>query len=248
MSSSARILSIIETVVAHQETGLSFAEIVARTGMPKASVHRLLRELGECGYLTFSPEAKKYKGSLKLASLGAGVMAAFDLRDHVHPQMIRMQQETKAICNMAVKHGDLGIYVDKVESQDFGIKLFSEVGKTFPLHCTALGKVLLAYSPSAEADRILAQPLQPFTPQTITDPIKLKIELDAVRRQGFAIDQEEITRGIVCVASPVRGHNGELIGAISVTFPKYIQEERGIQIEIDVVKRYAAAISGTPAL
>ena len=247
MSSTARIMGIIEAIVARQETGVSFAEIVAQTGMPKATVHRLLKELSESGYLTISPEGKKYKGSLKLASIGAGVMASFDLRDHVHPQMIRMHQETGHICNMAVKHGDLGIYVDKVESRDFGIKLFSAVGKTFPLHCTALGKVLLAHSEPEEVDRILSSPLQSFTPQTITDPGELKKELEAIRLKGYALDREEITRGIVCVAAPVQGHNVELIGAISVTFPKYIDEERGIEAEIHVVKRYAAAISGAPA-
>ena len=244
MSSTARILGIIETIVAHQESGLSFAEIVAQTGMPKATVHRLLKELNEAGYLTFGPESKKYKGSLKLASLGAGVMSCFDLRDHVHPQMIKMHQETHHVCNMAVKHGDLGIYVDKVESQDFGIKLFSAVGKTFPLHSTALGKVLLAHCAPPEVKRILSLPLTSFTSQTITDPEKLREELQVILQQGYAVDREEVTRGLMCVAAPIHGHNGDLIGAISVTFPTYIYEERGIETEIEVVKRYAAAISG----
>jgi len=247
MSSTARILGIIETIVARQETGLTFTEIVAQSGMPKATVHRIVKELSEAGYLTFSPETKKYRGSLKLASLGAGVMASFDLRDHVHPQMIKMHQETKHTCNLAVKHGDLGIYVDKIESQDFGIKLFSAVGKTFPLHCTALGKVLLAHSAPREVKRVLSPPLTSFTSRTITDPEKLREELRIIRRQGYAVDREEVTRGLMCVAAPIYGHNEDVIGAISVTFPKYIDEEGGIETEIEVVKRYAAAISGWSA-
>jgi IclR family transcriptional regulator, KDG regulon repressor len=245
MSSTARILGIIETIVTRQETGLTFTEIVAQSGMPKATVHRILKELSEAGYLAFSPDTKKFRGSLKLASLGAGVMASFDLRDHVHPQMIKMHQETQHTCNLAVKHGDLGIYVDKIESQDFGIKLFSAVGKTFPLHCTALGKVLLAHSSPQEVTRVLSLPLTSFTAQTITDPEKLREELQIIRKQGYSVDREEITRGLMCVAAPIYGHNEDVLGAISATFPKYLYEERGIASEIEVVKRYAAAISGS---
>lgn len=247
MSSSKRIIRVIETVVAHQHTGIRFAKIVEETGIAKATVHRLLGELTDLGILGFSIESKRYRASLKLASLGAGVIANFDLRNHVHPQLVKMHQETKHTCNMGIKQGDVGIYTDKIESHDYGIKLFSEVGKTFPLYCTALGKVLLAYAPAAERKRILSQPMKPFTAKTITDARRLMQQLANVREQGYALDSEEITRGIICIAAPMFGPQEDILCAISITFPAYLAEERGIESDISAIKRHAAAISGMTA-
>jgi DNA-binding IclR family transcriptional regulator len=244
MNSSERIIRVIETVVSHQHTGIRFTEVVEETGIAKATVHRLLGELIDLGILTFNTESKRYRASLKLAALGAGVIANFNLRNHVHPQLIKLHQETKHTCNMGIKQGDVGIYIDKIESHDYGIKLFSEVGKTFPLYCTALGKVLLAYGPAAERKRVLSRPLKPFTPKTVTDAHQLVQQLATVREQGYALDCEEITRGIICIAAPVFGPHEDILCAISVTFPAYLAEERGIASDIEAVKRHASAISG----
>jgi IclR family transcriptional regulator, acetate operon repressor len=247
MSSSERIIRVIETVVSHQHTGIRFAEIVEETQIAKATVHRLLGELIDLGILTFSFESKRYRGSLKLASLGAGVIANFNLRSHVHPQLIKLHEETNHTCNMGIKQGDVGIYTDKIESHDYGIKLFSEVGKTFPLYCTALGKVLLAFSPAVERKRVLSLPMKPFTPKTVTNARQLARQLVTVREQRYALDSEEITRGIICIAAPVFGPQEEILCAISVTFPAYLAEERGIEADIEAIKRHASAISGITA-
>ena len=245
MSSTERVIRVIETVVAHQHTGIRFAEIVSATGIAKATVHRLLSELVGLGLLTFNPDSKRYRAALKLASLGAGVISNFDLRNYVHPQLVKLHQETKHTCNLGIREGDLGIYADKIESHDYGIKLFSEIGKTFPLYCTALGKVLVAYGPAELRKRILAQPMKPFTPKTVTLPRELTRQLTRVHEQGYAVDREEITRGIVCIAAPVFGPHRDIVGALSVTFPAYLAEERGIETDIAAVCRHAAAVSGS---
>jgi hypothetical protein len=85
MSSTERVIRVIETVVARQHTGIRFAEIVTGTGVAKATVHRILAELVGLGLLTFSPDSKRYRAALKLASLGAGVISNFELRNYVHP-------------------------------------------------------------------------------------------------------------------------------------------------------------------
>jgi DNA-binding IclR family transcriptional regulator len=244
MSSLDKVFDLLEAVLTHQDQGLTFSETVAKTGIPKASAHRHLKELVARGYLTFSPETKRYKGSLKLATLGSEVMANFDLRDHAHPYLLKMQRELGHTCNMGIKNGDQGIYVDKIESQDYGIKLFSEVGKTFPLYCTGLGKVLLAWSSEAEVEKALAKPLKAFTENTVTNRAVFKKQLEKVRRQGLAEDREEITRGIMCLAAPVFGVDGRLICAISITFPTYVESDRGIEREVEALKRYAVAIGG----
>ena len=106
-----------------------------------------------------------------------------------------------------------------------------------------MGKILLAGMRPAEARRILARRLEVFTPHTITDPVALERELDRVRRRGYALDREEITRGIVCVAAPIRNAEGDTVAAISVAFPAYISRERGMRGDIRVVTRCAAVIT-----
>jgi len=245
LSSLDNVFTVIETVVSHQRTGLNFAAIVAETGLPKATVHRILKYLTGVGYLSFSPDTKKYRGTLKLAGLGAEVMANFDLRQHIHPQLLKLHRESEHTCNMGVKNGNVGIFVDKIESRDFGIKLFSEVGKSFPLHCTAMGKILLAYSPTQETEKILSQPLPAYTDKTITEKKVLVKELAKVKQSGYAVDWEEITRGIMCVAAPIFGVAGEITCAISMAFPSYIYTDGGIDTEIESIKRHARAISGS---
>lgn len=239
-----KVFSIIETIIAGQDKGVTYSEIVAALNLPKSSVHRILKDLIELGYLSFNPETKKYFGSLRLAALGAEVMSNFQLRDHVRPHLLELHRETDHTTNLGVLDGIMGVFVDKIESKDFGIKLFSEIGKTFPLHCTGLGKTLLAFSSNDTVVKLLESPLEALTDKTITDPEVFKRELALIRNQGYAIDREEITRGIMCVAAPIFGFNEEMVGAISLTFPAYINDDRGIKPEIEAIKKYATLISG----
>ena len=240
MSSVAKILSVLETVVSHQEGGLAYSEVVAKTGLPKATAHRVLKALVGAGYLRFDQEGGRYYGDLKLSFLGSAVTSHFDLKSYVRPLLLNLRAETQHTCHLGVLSGDAGVYLDKLESlRTFDVKLYSEVGKRFPLHCTAMGKVLLAGMRPAERRRILGRRLQAFTPRTITDPVLLERELERVRRCGYAVDREEITRGIMCVAAPIRNGEGETVAVISVTFPAYVHQERGIRDEIQAVTRRA---------
>jgi IclR family KDG regulon transcriptional repressor len=240
-----KIFSVIESVVARQDTGMTYSEVVSALKIPKSSAHRILKDLTELGYLNFNPETKRYFGSLRLASLGAEVMSHFRLREHIRPYLMEMHRGTEHTINLGIMEGTTGVFVDKIESRDFGIKLFSEIGKTFPLHCTGLGKALLAFSPEKDVSRFLETRLEAVTERTITDPVVFRRELSLIRQRRYAIDNEEITRGIMCVAAPVFGFREEVICAISLTFPSYINEDRGIDQEISVVKKYAELISGT---
>ena len=122
-----KVFSIIETIVSNQGKGLTYSEIVAALELPKSSVHRILKDLIQLGYLTFNPETKRYFGSLRLASLGAEVMSHFQLRDHIRPHLLELHRETDHTTNLGILDGTMGVFVDKIESKDFGIKLFSEM-------------------------------------------------------------------------------------------------------------------------
>jgi DNA-binding IclR family transcriptional regulator len=244
MSSVAKVFRILETVVTHQERGLAYSEVVARTQLPKATTHRVLKSLVQIGYLRFDAEAGRYSGDLKLAFLGSAVTSHFDLQAYVRPHLVKLQTETNHTCNLGVLSGDAGVYLDKLESPEaFRIKLYSDIGKRFPLHCTGMGKILLAGMQPAERRKILGRKLRSFTPHTITDPVVLERELREVQRDGYAVDREEITRGIMCVAAAIQNGEGHTLAAISVAFPVYVEGERGIQGAIRAVTRCAADVS-----
>lgn len=244
MSTVEKAFRIVEQVVSHQEKGLSFSDVVSKTHLPKASTHRILKSLVLLGYLRFDREIGRYFGDLKLSFLGSEVTAHFDLKKYVRPHLVKLQAETRHPCHLGIRSGNVGVYLDKIEpSRPFGIKLFSEVGRSFPLHCTAMGKVLLAFLDAKKRTEVLSGTLEPFTLKTITDPATLEKELKKVRRCGYAIDHEEITRGIMCAAAPVENREGEVLAAISVTFPAYIEKERGIAKEIEAVTRCASAVT-----
>ena len=238
-----KVFRVLEEVVARQGKGATYSEVVAALHLPRSSVHRILKDLTELGYLTFNRESKRYSGSLRLASLGAEVMTHFQLRDHLRPYLLEMHRETDHTVNMGVLDGTTGVFLDKIESRDFGIKLFSEIGKTFPLHCTGLGKALLAFSPPDTIERLLQSPLKAFTDKTITAPKAIREELALVRKRGYAFDDEEITRGILCVAAPVFGLYGEVLCAISLTFPVYFSTDRGIEPEVSIIGKYSGMMS-----
>lgn len=220
MSALGKGIRIIEAVTA-VEAGLTFTEIVDATGQAKASVHRLLRELIDLSALTYDDATRRYRGGLLLATLGASVAANYDVRRAVRPYLEELHSKTGSVATLGIRDGEHGIYIDKIEPADFVIRLHSQIGKKFPLHCTAMGKVLLAHSDSATIQRITRRKLKAYTANTLTDGKLLRQELEDVSARGFAVDREEITRGLVCVAAPIFGIDGQVDAAISCTLSSF---------------------------
>ena len=220
MSALSKGFHILRAVTA-SSAGLTFSEVVDETEIPKASAHRLLQELVELTALTFDESSRRYRGGLLLAHLGASVTASYDVRRIARPQLEKLHSSTGNVATLGIRDDDQGIYIDKIEPAGFIIRLHSEVGKRFPLHSTAMGKVLLAHSDAETISKITRRKLQAFTDNTITDGQALRSELDDVLKQGYAVDREEITRGLVCVAAPIYGLDGEVVAAISCTISSF---------------------------
>lgn len=232
MSALSKAISIIDTVVSSGSSGQTFAHIIAATGIPKASAHRLLRELVTLSALTFDPDTKTYRGGLLLARFGAAVTANYDLRTVARPYLQALHEKFGHVATLGIRDEESGVYIDKIEATDFGLRLHSEIGKSFPLHCTAMGKVLLSHAEPAVVRRLLNRKLNAYTENTITDAAQLRKELHEIRKQGYAIDNEEITRGLVCVAAPIIGIDGSVAGAMSCTVPTFVNDEQSVQTRI----------------
>jgi len=217
LTNGFRILEAVTT----EGDGLTFSEIVDATGVPKASVHRLLRELIGLSALTFDETSRRYLGGLLLAGIGASVTANYDVRRIARPHLEALHSQTGNVATLGIRDGEKGIYLDKIEPAGFVIRLHSEIGKSFPLHCTAMGKVLLAHSDAGTIARVTRRKLDPYTANTITDGKALRKELEQIMSNGYAFDREEITRGLVCVASPIYGVNDEVVAAMSCTVSSF---------------------------
>ena len=244
-STIAKALTVLEEVVHHQQTGLKFTQIVALTNIPKTSVHRIVGELTKAGYLTRNRETERYRADLKISSLGAEVLSQFSLRQHMKPHLSELNRTTGYATNLSIRHNQLGVYIDRIESRDQGLKLFSEVGQSFPLHSTGLGKALLAYADEEIISRILSQPLRRFTDNTITDTVQLKEELARIRENGYAVEREETFLGIMCFGAAILGPGGGCLGSISNAIPIYTKTEQDYSEVIEAVKKCAKAGSVT---
>lgn len=243
MPSVDKIFMILDKIVEHQGMGLSCSEISNLCSLPKSSTHRTLTSLVNAGYVVCDPNTKKYYGSLKLSRLGSQVIHHINLRTMVHSYLLRLNHKTHYTCHLGIRNGKTGVYLDKIETGYYGIKLFSEVGKSFPLHCSAMGKIFLAFLDPVTRSTILNGELISLTPNTVTNQSVLEKQFQEIRKSGYAIDREETTRGILCIATPIRNEKEEVVASISVTFPVFVEKESGLDYAIESVRDCCEEIS-----
>jgi DNA-binding IclR family transcriptional regulator len=152
-------------------------------------------------------------------ALANQILSSLDIREKAKPVLKKLARELEVNAHLAVLYEDEVLYLDREEAAP-SVVIPSVIGRRVPPHCTALGKILLAYDYEA-LERILAKGSLPaLTPNTITNPEVLKRELERVRSQGYAMDWEEFHEGTICVAAPVRNYRGRVVAAISVSLPK----------------------------
>lgn len=243
MSALENAFILIKKAVEHQAEGLNFTTLNEDSGIPQGSAHRLVKELVRLRILDYDEQRKLYRGGLALASLGAQIVSHYDLRQVARPSLESLHDKLGNVVTLGIRDETSGIYIDKIEASDMRFRLHSEIGKSFPLHCTAMGKVLLANAETTTQQSVLKKKLPQLTPNTITDVAELRATLGKVYEQGFAIDDEEITRGLICAAAPIYNVNGDVTGALSFTCQKHRFNEIGSDVIIRNVRQAAASAS-----
>jgi IclR family transcriptional regulator, acetate operon repressor len=195
--------------------GLALSEIAARTGLPFGTIHRMLRTLAARGYIRQGADRRYALGA---ALLRLRTAAEPLLGPCAGPYLSRLVDASGETANLAVMDGEAVVYVAQVPSPR-RLRLFAEVGRRVLPHCTAVGKVLLAASPDAEAVRLLDRTGMPArTPRTRTSTDEMLTELALVRARGYALDLGEEELDVQCVAVPVRDA-GRVAAAVSVSGP-----------------------------
>lgn len=210
-----RALLILEAFgVEDQAVGLS--ELTRRTGLPKATVHRMCRDLVTARLLSAAPEG--YRLGRGLFELGMRAATERTLLEVAVPFLQDLFARTRETVHFGVRDGDEVVYISKIGGHRQA-RAPSRIGGRMPLYCTAIGKALLAHSGPETIDRILAGPLIRRTPRTVVAPGLLRIQLTQILERGVAFEHEESAPGIVCVAAPVLSSDDRPLAAISVTGP-----------------------------
>ena len=188
------------------------SDIAARFDIDKANASRLLKTLTEAGYAERADD-RRYTLGGKMRGHGHELEEVIALRERARSLLVGLVEAAGECAHMAVLVGDKVWYVDKVSSPH-ALRVDHPVGALAPLHCTALGKAFLAFLP-ANATGALAR----YTARTITDQTKLAVDLTAARQKGYAVDDEEFSPGVRCVAAPIRDAGGHMVAAVGLSGP-----------------------------
>jgi len=215
-----RALSILG-VLSDRQGESSLAELCKDLRLHKSTVHRLLMVMEHHRLVEKNRKTGRYRLGLKLFELGSRASAALDLREHSRPHLSRVLSETQETVHLCILDQGEVLYIEKMEPQR-SVRMASRVGRRAPVHCTAVGKALLAELPEAEVDLIIRrQGLEPLTRHTLTAPADFKNELKLIRARGYAIDDEENEEGVRCVGAAVRDCLARPVAAISVSGPSF---------------------------
>lgn len=213
-----KTFSILDILLQHG-SAMNMTEISERLEIYPSTIHRILDTLKYWGYVEQDPHTQKYQLGLKALELGMAKLHQMDLVREATPYLKELVKQCNETVHLGVLEDGEVLYLAKEESSQT-IRMISYVGKRAPLHCTSLGKILLAHLLTEERKKILGEKVLPrLTENTITDKRELEKELSKIREQGFALDREENEKDVRCVAAPIRNYQGEVIAAISISSP-----------------------------
>jgi IclR family KDG regulon transcriptional repressor len=216
----SRGLLILEILASHSQ-GLSLSAIARKSGLAKSSTHRLLQTLLINGYVRRDVRSSDhYFPSFKLLTLSSQLIQGTDLAVIAHPHLEALAKTTGETVHLVLLDHDQAVYVAKVESPN-PIRMYSQIGNRAPLHCTGVGKAILAFLPKERQNRVLNGDLPRYTGNTLTDPGQLRAHLDHIRRQGYAIDNGEHEDNVLCMAMPLLSSAGQVVGAVSIAAVSY---------------------------
>jgi DNA-binding IclR family transcriptional regulator len=196
-------------------------EVALKLKMAKSSTHDLMASLAQLGFLN-KTENNRYRLGWRLVTLSETLLATTELLREARPVMEELAAQYQETIHLAVLDDTQAVYVDKLEGKQAVRVELTTLGARLYAHCSALGKVLLAYCSDAEVKRIIRTAGLPrFTPNTITEEAELEQALAKIRKQGYAYDLEEILADLCCVAAPIYNYAGQVIAAISMSLPAY---------------------------
>jgi len=219
LTSVARAARILKAFTTHNPTwGVS--ELARHLDLSTSSTHRLLSTLTDEGVLEQDPDTGRYRLGLSIFDLAAAMPTQRTLHEAVLVSMTELRSRTGETVQVGVLDGREVVYVERLDSPNT-LRVFSELGRRAPVHCTSSGKALLAFAPQHVRDKVLDGWILPqLTEATITDMAALRRELALTRQRGYAENRQESEPGVVSVAAPIRDGSNSVVASLSVAGPK----------------------------
>lgn len=234
----------ILNLVAQSSNAVDVGEVIENLALPKATAYRLVDGLVSAGYLVREPVRKRLTVGARLADLAFGALRA-SMRDASRYAVLqRLAGTVNETCNIGtVLNGEV-IYLDRVEAEHWPLRLHYTAGSRVPLHCSAIGKLFLALTPAPRRQRLLQSlEMRGFTANTVTEPAKLETELRQIRREQVSFDREEYLVGVVCMAVPVIGRQGDMLAALAIQAPEARMNIRLARGHLETLRHAAAEIA-----
>ncbi|HEY5562750.1 MAG TPA: IclR family transcriptional regulator [Clostridiaceae bacterium] len=238
--SGVRLLDIVQ-VMAYNREPIKLQDLSKKLLLPAPTVYRFLLTLIETEYVKQNPQTLRYYLTLKLCEIANHIHENINIREIAYPALKNLAEKCKESACMVIEEDLMAVYIEKVEGPDNMIRGFQRIGKRAPLYCTGVGKLFLSEMEEPLLTKVIERGLKPFTKKTITGEEALKAELDKIRVQGYAMDDEECEEGARCIAAPVRDYSGKIICSVSVSGPV----NRMSYEHIDEIKVYVLEAGAT---
>lgn len=217
VQSVERAFRLLETLVRHTE--MSLGQLAESVGVHKSTAYRLLHTLMQLGYVEQDGDQGNYRVGIRMVEMGGMATHSWPLHRAAETVMDRLASELGEAVNLAVEDDLDMVYVATVDAYSM-LRMQLNIGRRAPVHCTAVGKVMLAYRPEMVRRLKTEHPrLDALTPFTITEWSQLEEELSRIRQQGFAVDNEEQEIGARCVAAPIADHRHRIVAALGISAP-----------------------------
>lgn len=238
---SQKVFAVMERVAA-ADRPLTVSELAVLLDMPKPTMHRIVRQLDGEGLLLKEPDSRGYGPGPRLCNFAMNVVRTAMRTGPRHAILESLSARTGETCNFGTISGSAVLYVDRVEAAwPFGLKF--EVGSRVPLHCTSMGKLLLAHQVKRRRDHLLsAAPLHPYTGNTMTDLDRLEEEFAEIRGRGYSFDNQEFLAGVICLAVPVHDDRGQVSAAIAVSAPQARMSAASAVAHVPLMREAAAEL------
>jgi len=218
-----KVFALLQALSERNDTGIS--DLSVRLAMPKATVYRFLQTMMTLGYVRQESDSERYGLTMKVFELGTKALQYPDLIDLAKHHMQMLADVTGETVHLATLIDSEIIYIHKVDSRHM-LGMYSRVGRRAPLHCTAIGKVLMAWEDPERRDRVLkGAEFKRYREKTIVEPVAFQAELDRVKVQGFGEDREEFDDHIRCLGVPIFDRLNRPIAGLSISFPTFRYDE-----------------------
>lgn len=214
-----KVFQIIDSM-AEIRMPLKLQEISKEVGFPASTTLRMLTSLVEIGYVYQDRETSKYSLTMKFCKIGDSVKSSFNITEIVRPYLIDISNKSGETAYFAIEQDMMLVYLDVVSGANMQNSNLRHIGRVAPLHSTGNGKLMLLNYDDTKLMKLAEEKgLSKLTNNTLTTIDELKREIEIIRKQGYAVDEQECEAGVRCVAMPIRDYTGRVIGGISVSGP-----------------------------